>query len=32
MFNEILLTVFNLVVFAFCVVIFPIHCDLSEFL
>ena len=32
MFNEIQLTVFTLLVFACCVVIFPIHCDLSDFL
>ena len=32
MFNKIQLTVFTLLVFVCCVVIFPIHCDLSDFL
>ena len=32
MFNKIQLTVFPLLVFVCCVVIFPIHCDLSDFL
>ena len=30
--NKIQLTVFTLLVFVRCVVIFPIHCDLSDFL
>ena len=30
MFNKIQLTVFTLLVFACSVVIFPIHCDLSD--
>ena len=30
MFNKIQLTVFTLLVFVCCVVIFPIHCDLSK--
>ena len=32
MFNKIHLTVFTLLVFVCCVVIFPIYCDLSDFL
>ena len=32
MFNKIQLTVFTLLVFVCCVFIFPIHCDLSDFL
>ena len=32
MFNKIQLIVFTLLVFVCCVVIFPIHCDLSDFL
>ena len=32
MFNKIQLTVFTLLVFVYCVLIFPIHCDLSDFL
>ena len=31
MFNKIQLTIFTLLVFVCCVVIFPIHCDLSDF-
>ena len=30
MFNKIQLTVFTLLAFVRCVVIFPIHCDLSD--
>ena len=32
MFDKIQLAVFTLFVFVCCVVIFPIHCDLSDFL
>ena len=32
MFNKIQLTVFTLLVFVCCVAIFPIHCDLRDFL
>ena len=30
MFTKIQLTVFTLLIFVCCVVIFPIHCDLSD--